>query len=245
MVLQMKYKQSIYLLGAFALGLAACHNGRNQPSPAAEEKVVAEQESVVLIDGHRFVDLALPSGLLWAETNVGAERAADVGDYFAWGETASKESYSWKNYAWGTEECLARYNAADSMTVLAPADDAASVNWGTACRVPTYAEWEELRDSVNCQWTWTTLPNSEGAAFHGFEVKSRRNGHSIFLPASGYRDEVGIHRYGSDGLCWSSTLQTDDCRSAFYIYFGRDGHFWNPYHRSIGISVRAVAKRAV
>ena len=39
------------------------------------------------INGHKFVDLGLPSGLLWAETNIGAEKPADDGNYYAWGET--------------------------------------------------------------------------------------------------------------------------------------------------------------
>ena len=50
-----------------------------------------------IINGHKFVDLGLPSGLLWAETNIGAATAADDGCYFAWGETdmTTKSSYHW------------------------------------------------------------------------------------------------------------------------------------------------------
>ena len=40
-----------------------------------------------------WVDLGLPSGLLWASHNVGAERPEDYGDYFAWGETQPKSIY--------------------------------------------------------------------------------------------------------------------------------------------------------
>lgn len=239
----MKRTHFLCWMAMMALGLGACHGGGSSQNRGEEAASLASADSVVTINGHPFVDLALPSGLLWGETNVGAATAADEGDSFAWGETSPKESYAWENYAWGSEEHLLRYNTDDGMKVLKPTDDAASVNWGTACRMPTYAEWEELQDTVNCSWTWTTQPNSAGVAFCGYEVKSRRNGHSIFLPASGYRDEVGVHRYGSDGVCWSATLQSDNCQNAFYIYFGRDGHFWNPYHRSLGMPVRAVAKR--
>ena len=34
---------------------------------------------------YEWVDLGLPSGLLWASTNVGAEKPEDFGLYFAWG----------------------------------------------------------------------------------------------------------------------------------------------------------------
>ena len=39
------------------------------------------------INGHEYVDLGLPSGLLWATCNVGATKPEEYGDYFAWGET--------------------------------------------------------------------------------------------------------------------------------------------------------------
>ena len=42
-------------------------------------------------NGHKFVNLGLPSGLLWATRNVGARTPKDKGLYFAWGET---EGYS-------------------------------------------------------------------------------------------------------------------------------------------------------
>lgn len=42
------------------------------------------------INGHKFVDLGLPSGLLWADRNVGADSPYDYGDFFAWGETKTK-----------------------------------------------------------------------------------------------------------------------------------------------------------
>lgn len=56
---------------------------------------------VVINDGHEYVDLGLPSGTLWATCNVGANRPEEVGDYFAWGETATKDIYDWKHYKFG------------------------------------------------------------------------------------------------------------------------------------------------
>ncbi len=43
----------------------------------------------MLVNGHKFIDLGLSSGVLWAETNLEADLPADFGGYFAWGETAS------------------------------------------------------------------------------------------------------------------------------------------------------------
>ena len=36
---------------------------------------------------HPYVDLALPSGTLWAAYNVGATSAEQPGTFFAWGDT--------------------------------------------------------------------------------------------------------------------------------------------------------------
>ena len=54
---------------------------------------------------HEYVDLGLPSGTLWATTNVGADKPEDYGDYFSWGETQPKATYSWSNYKWWTGSC--------------------------------------------------------------------------------------------------------------------------------------------
>ena len=42
---------------------------------------------------YNAVDLGLPSGTLWADRNIGADFPEDSGDYFAWGETATKDYF--------------------------------------------------------------------------------------------------------------------------------------------------------
>ena len=89
--------------------------------------------------GHVYIDLGLPSGALWATCNVGADNPEDYGDYFAWGETQPKDSYSWDNYLYGsgynqlTKYCYDSYYGyngfADTLTVLLPEDDAVTANW--------------------------------------------------------------------------------------------------------------------
>ena len=46
-------------------------------------------------NGHNYVDLGLPSGTLWATCNVGADTPEGYGNYYAWGETETKEVYNW------------------------------------------------------------------------------------------------------------------------------------------------------
>ena len=47
--------------------------------------------------GDNWVDLGL--SILWAAYNVGASSPDEYGDYFAWGETYTKNDYSWSNYS--------------------------------------------------------------------------------------------------------------------------------------------------
>ena len=106
-------------------------------------------------DDHEWVDLGLPSGTLWATCNVGADRPGDFGDYFAWGETTPKQSYSWENYKWcyGYSSTLIKYctnssfgynGFVDNKNELDPEDDAAYANWGPSWRMPTYDQAARL-----------------------------------------------------------------------------------------------------
>ena len=131
----------------------------------------------------------------------------DYGDYYAWGETEPKENYSWSTYKWcnGSSSTLTKYNTnssygtVDNKTVLEPEDDVAHVKLGGKWRMPTDAEWTELRD--NCSWTWTSQNG-----VNGYRVTAT-NGNSIFLPAA------SKYNAGSDGFYWSSSLNTGgpDC----------------------------------
>lgn len=198
----------------------------------------------VEVDGHRLVDLQLPSGLLWAETNVGAETPTDYGLHFAWGETKAKADFSQATYRYGTAfEKMTRYNAADTLTVLLPEDDAATAAWGKAFRIPTSQEMEELGDTANCVWTWVEKASPKGDKVHGYEVKSKRNGRTLFLPASGAQNGKNCFLDGSDAVYWSATLSTRSYGEAFCLYFNLGHYSLYMNDRSIGASVRPVMER--
>ena len=194
------------------------------------------------INGHKFIDLGLPSGLLWAETNVGAETAADDGNYYAWGETDSKSNFAWNTYKHGTSSSdLTKYNATDGKTTLDKEDDAAAVNWGDSCRMPTNDEFGELLNSEYCTWTWTSMTDSNGSYINGFQVASVKNGNYIFLPASGYfcREELDFR--GSNGYYWSCTLGSSTY-NACSIRFSSRYRSQDSSSRCFGLTVRPVAK---
>jgi len=194
-------------------------------------------------DSHAYVDLGLPSGLLWATCNVGADTPEGYGDYFAWGETTTKSTYNWSTYQYcnGSSNTLTKYcsNASygfegftDGLTTLLPEDDAATANWGNGWRMPTQEEWEELKNNTTV--TWTQQNSVNGRLF------TASNGNSLFLPAAGYRDDV-LNFAGVWGYYWSSSLYTDSPSRAWY--FGCFNSGYNPMgynNRYDGLTVRPV-----
>ena len=185
---------------------------------------------------HEYVDLGLPSGTKWATCNVGATSPEEYGDYYAWGETTTKETYSWDTYKHGDGETFSKYNATDGLTTLEAADDAAVANWGGSWRMPTDVEWTELRE--NCDWIWTVDYNGTGIA--GRIVASKTNGNSIFLPAAGFRIDDGLYLAGSYGGYWSSSLGAGGPNSACRAYFDSDDVNRESDIRRFGQSVRPV-----
>ena len=121
----------------------------------ADGTYYGEQKTFVTSQAGVWVDLGLPSGTLWATCNVGANAPEEYGDYFAWGETQSKDYYYWDTYQYcmGSSATMTKYcnksnygynGFTDNLTTLLPEDDAATANWGTDWRMPTRDEWDEL-----------------------------------------------------------------------------------------------------
>jgi len=211
------------------------HNGQN-------DTVIDDNGSV---DGQDYVDLGLPSGILWATCNVGAEGPEDPGNYFAWGETTPKEMYDWKQYEFSrfvegeyliTKYCTnsdCGYNGfVDNLTVLELADDAATANWGTGWRMPTKEEWTELLGNTTNMMTEQN--GVRGRLFTG------PNGNSLFLPNTGfYLDNELI--CSNLGVYWTSTLQTSfQIISWSYHSDSEECHVCGTYERSRGQCVRAI-----
>ena len=199
-----------------------------------------------LYNGHEYVDLGL--SVKWATCNVGATTPEEYGDYFAWGETETKDTYDWSTYKYcnGTEDSMTKYctnsnnGTVDNKTTLELTDDAAHVNWGGSWRMPTKAEQEELMDTNNCTWEWIARNG-----VNGYKVTSKKNGNFIFLPAAGSLFSSYLGNAGSDGNYSSSSLGMYLSYHARDLYFGSTfdgGVFWHESDRCYGHSVRAVCE---
>ena len=213
------------------------------PNPQAPETPSVE-DSEINVNKHEYVDLGL--SVKWATCNIGAKEPWENGDYFAWGETKSKEEYTWYTYKWCyrnsksiTKYCNnEKYGIVDYKAVLDREDDAAIVNWGENWRIPTAVECAELRK--NCTWTWT-FKNGVG----GYEIASNKTGYTnrcIFLPAAGWKFSSTLDEEGERGLYWSNLLDTDSPEWSYALQFRSGGYKGvdSDHSRACGMPIRPV-----
>ena len=221
-----------------------CYVGIHPSIPAIIENGYFAEGIVVLTEMHAYVDLGLPSGLLWATCNVGANNPEGFGDYFAWGETEPKDTYYPDTYLYcmGSNNTFTKYcgnssygynGFTDNLTILLPEDDAATVNWGEEWRMPTKEEWQELLNN-----TTHTLTNQNGVKGLLFTAL---NGNCIFLPSAGSYWGSSLE-YADNGYYWSSSIDYSYPDHAWNLIFFGSGTFFQvtPSGRCYGHSVRAV-----
>ena len=183
-----------------------------------------------IINGHGYVDLGL--SVNWATCNVGADSPEKRGNYYAWGETKTKSDYDIVNCATWNKSIK---------TIKGTSRDVAHVKWGSAWRMPTKAEFDELID--NCTWTWTKLDG-----MNGYKVTSKKNGNSIFFPAAGYRDVSPPAYVGGLGNYWSSSSYESDNQHAYRLRFDSNGSYYTDGSHSTrdeGRSIRPVTEYSV
>ena len=177
------------------------------------------------------VDLGLPSGTIWAKTNLGAKNEKDAGDFFAWGEKDNRESFSWENYGLGegTWDKTTKYTGKDGKKRLAAEDDAAKVRTKNVWRMPTRAEMEELIEK--CTW------KLEG---EGFRVTGP-NGRSIYLPLGGLYME-SREEEGAKGMYWGADIWEGSEWMSVSMYLSNERAKGQTHwtHRRMGLMIRPV-----
>lgn len=175
-------------------------------------------------DPYGWVDLGL--SVLWATCNVGASTPEEYGEYYAWGETEMKESYTTDNYMYYSNGTYIKLPNNIANTEYDAAHTKRTYTW----RMPTQAEMDEL--ATRCTWKWTSQKGVNGYLVVG------PSGNSIFLPAAGHMRDVPIN-IGFTGFYWSATDDTSSPAKATYLNFAAPDQHWTTY-RAYGMPIRAV-----
>lgn len=187
-----------------------------------------QDETEGSLNGHEWVDLGLPSGTKWATCNVGADNYNELGDYFAFGETVTKNIFSVATHAYSTHEDGVDVDYTRRKlpySISGSKYDAAFVNWGKGWRLPTKAEFIELFTECHV--------NRVGDMIKVIGP----NGNYIYLNMGGYRFKD--RRFFLNEYCvyWTSTNVSNNPKSCSFDEKSTDSINISSY---CGALVRAV-----
>lgn len=184
-----------------------------------------------------YVDLGLPSKIMWAKCDLGGTSPEKYGDEYSWGETWTKWNIDYYYFTDIVEGQYTKYDSRDKRFFLEKEDDVAYLRLGEGWRYPTWNEMQELID--NCTVTESTLNGWPGVMFI-----SKNNNNYIFF---GYRTKDS-----AEGWRWTSAVVESDPTLVKCLHFERNDKTnkidvsRNDYRRKKQIPVRPVyVKRAI
>ena len=172
-------------------------NANGEPLGSASMDEFVRKVAATLTSPDDYVDLGLPSGLLWGTKNIGATSPTGWGWYFSWGNIDGHPEGSGYNFSQDV------YNATDAASISQDLDvsqDAVRAIKGGTWRMPTQYDFAELFNSDYTTNEWTTVDGVNGR-----KVTSKINGKSVFFPAAGYYNGTSLSNRGSNGSYWSSS----------------------------------------
>lgn len=184
-------KLYILVLSLTVFALWGCNKDSGCFAPPFEGEVCTQQE----------VDLGLSAK--WAGYNIGAASPQEYGNWYAWGETISKQVYLESSYS------------KPGSSIILEENDVASKEWGYGWHLPSVANIQELID--NCDIRFSSYCGIDGwtvtSRVHGYE------GTTIFFPASGYKAGENHNYAGSQCVFWSNSLTEEGSSHAINAFF--------------------------
>ena len=225
----------------------AVTDGKKSQKDALDEiakKIEKLKAAAGIEDSVEYVDLGLPSGNLWAKCNLGASAPEAYGDYYAWGEVEPKQVYTNSNHKWYKEGApslgFTKYNNEDGKLSLENEDDAVIQKLGNGWRTPTLADFRELTNQK-----YTTIKKTTLNGVAGYQITSKRNGKSIFIPFAGFKNDKPqtreISSSESVAICMTNQRRIDNqVFNCWTFAFEQDRIRRYGKRRYDGISIRPV-----
>lgn len=170
---------------------------------------------------YNFVDMGLPSGILWCDRNVGATSIYDRGLYFAWGETIGYKSFTndkkftpddykfslgSSSDTWSTR-LMSKYNYENTVIYLDKIDNAVRIYQGPEYDIPNSEDTREMMQATYTTREWITDYN--GSGINGMLFTSKSNGNTLFFPVN-YGINNGAYNNFSNNpaaVIWTNELR--------------------------------------
>lgn len=223
-------KQLLTLLFLFlALGLSA------QTVIVERPRKQSQTPTQSVISTNQKVDLGL--SVCWAGYNIGATSPEDEGRLFPWSDPTGTQYNADINLYPSPTPPLSICGSVQY--------DMATVNWGSAWRMPSRDEMEELISK--CKWK---IEKYKGVL--GFKVTGPNN-NAIFLPVTSHRDGTyyGVNDIvpASDtGWYYSGDLDSKERDCAYYLFIFPGNSYYQQHEintrlRNSHMAVRAVSPK--
>lgn len=184
------------------------------------------------------IDMGL--GVRWAPQNIGAKKSSEVGNYFAWGEIKTKDSFTEDNYI-SPYKGIGRGDS--GFQTIDAENDAATQLWGDKWRMPTMDEIGALRSTC----TVSSPVTRDGVV--GFVFTSNINGAELFFPAGGSKVGTNATHNSADMCYWTSTVYTSSLNEEQRVNWAtciKGNYSEDPYlhgtSRFYGLLIRPVMK---
>lgn len=193
-----------------------------------------------------FVDLGLPSGLLWATGNLVKDASGnyaigggtDYGTYVSWANVVGHNEGEWYNFDQTTYNSTTGASQSTNISSNDAAHDIALATLGTPWHLPTKEDYQELVDNTDSEWT--TINGVTGRKF------MKKSDHSVyvFFPASGRLEGRSLLLRESYGYYWSASFNSSG--GAGGMIFTSDGAYvQNSQSRILGFTVHPVKPSSV
>ena len=173
-----------------------------------------EPDYYLTYNGHKYVDLGLPSGTMWSVYNMGATAVNEYGDDYYYANTLPcNQTNPNDTYDPTGEWSYTKYNDNDWIRNLELSDDAAHVNWGGNWKIPSPDDFSELLSNTTAELVTNYL--NHGA--DGLLFTSKTNGNTLFFPLSD-NGEYGVVKL------MTNHLSATECPDIWYWGRQRGGN---------------------
>lgn len=182
----------------------------------------------------------------WARWNLGAmTTTGDYGQYYAWGDTISREPFTDANY---TSYYKGVVGGTNNFYYLEPEYDAATYLWGSDWSTPQSGDFVDLLNACANNIKPTSVDGVPGYMF-----KSNYTGNEIFFPFGGHINDTYGRQYiykDQGGYYWSNTVyivggvdQAKNWATSFNFWEDNIPDTTQGLERWKGLQIRPVMRR--
>ena len=190
-----------------------------------------------------LVDLGL--SVRWCDQNVYSDflsPSLSYGNYYAWGETDTKDTYTWTNYLHANGSATTTVYLGNNIQStefdaafqgMMAWDEEGEDLWDVC--IPTREQFEELIEE--CTFKQETVDDIKGYRVTG------PNGNHIFLPFSGYSCDGKDYGVGTSAYYWTANASSESMQKAYSLFIkAGEKPIISSCQRRTGVVIRGVER---